>query len=872
MKKMRKRQHMRALALMLAVIVAVTTAPASVEAKSVKPKLNKTRLKIVKGKTAKLKVRNVRSKNIRKTVWTVNKSGKKVVAFTQKSKNSITLKGKKKGTAKITAKISVGRKVYKRTAKVTVKLPASDKKDSDDEEEDEVEIEEDKGDNTPSSTKTPNQMPNTPEPVKTEPEATKPAAPVATEDMPVLSDTSKPVIPLRELTFVNAPGKLSCGDPEAETEGSSATVQVAYDPANATQRDLVWKSSDETLATVDANGLVTANSKGKTGRVTITAISKENATISASVIIEIYSLQPVSKDYSVLDSPDTKLLPKGEITGAGQTPVSDVDTFKLENGQLKGTFNDRNVCIVLDLGREIDVSKYGGVEIEGICPGSLALEFYSSSFDMYQTKDNGYEMNWWETTIGKSYPFYVGSCPWRYEGGGMNYLKQASNGYRGPDYPDDPQSVLPAEESVCYSLEKLTDSSSSGAWDKVRYIVIKTNQNPLLSSQYTFDRKTEVEYTITDLEFLAEEVVDDMDEGHFIVYNSEAEEAQLNVASSENKVTSYYVDKISKDKPADKRDTTMNLSQMKYVKVKVKDTDTVKLSLVKDGDTVEDAVVVGEEAGSGDRSVYFSLDDVDEDDLENVDQICVETAAGGKVTWVSATGGEISYKLDGSEKKIEVKDGKVTEVTLNEYGTEDPDWTPGAIATAKPSVAPTEPTKMPNTPQPSNIPGTAAPYVLTISEEMEADGTKNKEDYRRDVDWSEPGQVTFTNVNAYNGGLMLKLQENGEPMDMSGYKYIEADVETWADGGDEVFLKSFTDSSSIWSNIDGGKYEGETKTGRRTVRFDITDYKKALKSIAAIMISPKGDGSSDVQTSLTLYNVRFVSEGWEDEPEESPTT
>ncbi len=274
----------------------------------------------------------------------------------------------------------------------------------------------------------------------------------------------------------------------------------------------------------------------------------------------------------------------------------------------------------------------------------------------------------------------------------MNYQKQAENGYRGSDYPDDPQSVLPAEESLFYSLDKLTDEKSTGDWSSVRYIILKSNQPPQLSTDGTWDKNNAVEfpYEVTGLKFLAEEVIDAEDEGHYIMYNSEAEEAALNVASSENNVTSYYADKISKDKPADKRDTTMNLSRLKYIKVKVKDTDKVKLSLVKDGDTVENAVVVGEETGSGDRSVYFSLDGVDEDDLKNVDQICVETAVGGRVTWVSATRGEISYKLDGSEKKIEVKDGRATEVTLAEYGTEDPDWTPGPVVTAKPSVAPTE--------------------------------------------------------------------------------------------------------------------------------------------------------------------------------------
>ncbi len=492
------------------------------------------------------------------------------------------------------------------------------------------------------------------------------------DDIQVMSGT----IALKKLSFIDAPTKLSCGDPDAGTTGRSAKLQVVYDPKNTTQKELNWKSSDESLAKVESDGTVTANSDGKTGKVTITATSKANPAVSVSHEINIYTVEPAKEDYDVLAS-GVKLIPKGENTAAGQPPASNIDTFKLENGVLKGTYNDSNVSIVLDLGEEMDLNRYKGVEIEGICPGSVALEFYSSSFDMYQTKDNGFEKDWWETSIGKTYPFFVGSCPWRYEGGGMNYLKQAANGYTDPR---DPETVTPAKEALRYSLEELTDEKSTGDWSKVRYIVVKTNKPPLLSYEGAWDanKKVEFNYEITGLKFLAEEVIDASDQGHYIVYNGEAkdaalkEEAALNVASSENNVTSYYADKISKDKPADKRDTTMNFSDFKYIKAKVTGTNMVKLGLIANGKTVADAVAVGEEEGDGDRSVYFSLANVDKNVLKNVDQICVETADGGKVTWVSGTKGEISHKKNGSEKKIDVKDGKATETTLEAYGSEDP--------------------------------------------------------------------------------------------------------------------------------------------------------------------------------------------------------
>ena len=72
--------------------------------------------------------------------------------------------------------------------------------------------------------------------------------------------------------------------PLEKTIGNGRTTQVIADilPENATNRELVWTSSDPSVATVDANGVV----KGiRNGIVTITAKTKDGRVVASTKII-----------------------------------------------------------------------------------------------------------------------------------------------------------------------------------------------------------------------------------------------------------------------------------------------------------------------------------------------------------------------------------------------------------------------------------------------------------------------------------------------------------------------------------------------------------------------------------------------------------
>lgn len=482
------------------------------------------------------------------------------------------------------------------------------------------------------------------------------------DDIQVMSGT----IECTSMSYVNPPSKIACGTDSMAA--GSAQLSVSYEPKNTTQKELVWTSSDTSLATVDSLGIVTANNNGKTGYVTITASNKANGNVKATATIYIENVTPATEDYNVLDG-SAKIVAEGEASATNKV-VSNASKGTIQNGVMQLQYNAKNVSYVIDLGKEVNLNRYKGVEIAGVCPGQLSMEFYSSSLDMNVKKDDGYANDWWDGVMsaGHTYPFFQGSCSWRYEAGGTNTLKAWENGYKGLD-ANDKTDISASPETLRYSLDNMA-SGCNGDWSAIRYIILKTNGDPLRPGFGEFDassvkeNRTEFTYTITGLKFLASEFVEARSAGFYNL------DLSANLAEEDGNAKSYYIDNLSTSKPADKRDQSMNISDMKYIRV---DTNaaSVKVGLIAEGKVLADAYLIGEETGSGERALYFSLKDIaaSDIDLKAIDAISVETSDGTAVTSIGMTKGEISYSKNIT--KYEVSGTTVKEVTLAEYGTEE---------------------------------------------------------------------------------------------------------------------------------------------------------------------------------------------------------
>lgn len=92
---------------------------------------------------------------------------------------------------------------------------------------------------------------------------------------------TKPFVPLNKISFIRD---------ELVMQGGNVTNQITvlFDPENTTERDVVWTSSNETIATVDENGVVTSKS-GVTGTATVTAtVTKQDGTsVQATMLVRV---------------------------------------------------------------------------------------------------------------------------------------------------------------------------------------------------------------------------------------------------------------------------------------------------------------------------------------------------------------------------------------------------------------------------------------------------------------------------------------------------------------------------------------------------------------------------------------------------------
>ncbi len=88
---------------------------------------------------------------------------------------------------------------------------------------------------------------------------------------------------------INEPATISVTDVSLDqnaltlTEGDTVQLTATVEPADATNKDVTWSSNDEAIATVDANGKVTAVDTGTTTITVTTEDGNKTATCAVTV-------------------------------------------------------------------------------------------------------------------------------------------------------------------------------------------------------------------------------------------------------------------------------------------------------------------------------------------------------------------------------------------------------------------------------------------------------------------------------------------------------------------------------------------------------------------------------------------------------------
>ncbi len=142
-------------------------------------------------------------------------------------------------------------------------------------------------------------------------------------------------IPTAEETPVGAVNGILLNKTSARVAtGETLTLTGTIRPSNALEQGITWSSSDETVATVDANGVVTGVADG-TATITATSVENGNVTAKCAVTVITPSANP-SKAYTV--SADLNAL----VTFNPELPGSTVEVVH----EFHGAGNVRGINVV----------------------------------------------------------------------------------------------------------------------------------------------------------------------------------------------------------------------------------------------------------------------------------------------------------------------------------------------------------------------------------------------------------------------------------------------------------------------------------------------------------------------------------------------
>ena len=136
------------------------------------------------------------------------------------------------------------------------------------------------------------------------------------------------------------------------TEGDKATLTATVLPDNATNKNVSWSSSDEKVATVSANGEVTAVAPGKATITVTTEDGAKTAKCEVTVNKKIYPVESVSLDKTSLE------LTEGDKATLTATVLPDNAT----NKNVTWTSSDEKVATVSASG-----------EVTAVAPGKAAI-------------------------------------------------------------------------------------------------------------------------------------------------------------------------------------------------------------------------------------------------------------------------------------------------------------------------------------------------------------------------------------------------------------------------------------------------------------------------------------------------------------------
>ncbi|MGN1417963.1 MAG: Ig domain-containing protein, partial [Acutalibacteraceae bacterium] len=163
-------------------------------------------------------------------------------------------------------------------------------------------------------------------------------------------------------------------------ENGSAQLEATVLPENAWNKEVTWQSSDENIASVDQNGLVSAVSKG-TALITVT--SKDGR---ASAVCEV-KVQRLVKEIKLSQS--SAVIEKGKtITlSASVLPADATDlsvTWQSDN-EAVAVVSENGIVTAVSAGKAQITAQSSNESVKAVC--DVTVEVYSSSIEIQNSKE-----------------------------------------------------------------------------------------------------------------------------------------------------------------------------------------------------------------------------------------------------------------------------------------------------------------------------------------------------------------------------------------------------------------------------------------------------------------------------------------------------
>ena len=174
-----------------------------------------------------------------------------------------------------------------------------------------------------------------------------------------------------KITVINKVTNISLNKDSMSLDlGEEEILEATIEPENATNKNITWTSSDESIATVDADGKVTANSE-KTGVTIITATTEDGeyqATCQVTVVLPTIDVRSISlNDNSI-----------GMNVGEKTTLDATISPENATNKTVTWSSSDTGVVNIGIISND-NASVTSSAEILAVAPGTATITAESSN-------------------------------------------------------------------------------------------------------------------------------------------------------------------------------------------------------------------------------------------------------------------------------------------------------------------------------------------------------------------------------------------------------------------------------------------------------------------------------------------------------------